>query len=149
MKKIYLLLLTSLFYFAGTSCNPDDHDAKPSNPLIGHWNGSKQFDAEYKNNVLTDSETTYVVPPDFYKLVFNEDGSMTTNYSIAGEKEQEKGSYTIKGDSVILNGTGAEPEYDTYAFKVSGNTLVLNQADYETSGNDAYKDEEYIYFTKQ
>lgn len=149
MKKSFLLALSATLCIILTSCGSDGRDAKPSNQLIGHWNGSKEFDAEYKNEVIVDSETTYIVPPDFYTLIFNQDGSVTADYSIMGEKGHETGEYLIKGDSLTLSGMEDAPENDQYYFQISGKVLEIVNVGYDTSEPGTSRSEEHLFFTKQ
>ena len=143
MKKI-ITLLTAMAITATVfiSCKKDP---EPQPSIVGKWNATKQYGVEFKNGVLNGKDTTIFDAN--HKLIFefasNPKGKII---EIANLKDTSDFTYQISGNQLTLTtqtGTATGP------VSITTNELILTLVEEDVDGNDKYKWEDKIFFTRQ
>lgn len=145
MQRKATLYSLLLIFFIAASCGGDDHPQPKGGILSGSWAGQQQFEWTYTDGQLTYGDTTQLIAPDLLTLVFDK-GTYSIHSDIEGETNSESGTYKADGSSVtFIDGDDKE----TYAYKVKGTTLTLEQSETETVNGKTVKELERIVFKKQ
>lgn len=148
MKRHASLLFAALVTCALFSCGHKDDNAKPTQEIIGGWDGTQLVSIEYQGSQLIGSDTALIVSPDYLTLEFKTGNSFAINSSINGSENHQSGYYQLQGNMILLGGTVSDPNKETYTYQLNGKSLVLHYTSNDTVNNVIYRDEEQIWLQK-
>ncbi len=137
MKKISLLLLSTLMAFCVfTSCSDDDDDDKKvNNSIVGTWT-FKEVQTDVKTNSTENDKKAkdYIIEEeeDWAKattFTFNENGTFVAKNTMYND---ESGTYTFKDGKLIFNYTNedGEDDFEPYNASIIDGILYMTYADY-------------------
>ena len=129
INRFYLYLAGCLFTVLSLSCGDDDGSELPTNDLVGTWVASSVSVAGCSDPSENEEQVLPCTSQMCTRIEFTSDGTYITRETFNGVEEEERGTYTISGNLVVVTVDGTPDQAD---FSVNGNTLTLSLLEEDT-----------------
>lgn len=131
MRKIMILMC--IVALSAVACKKDSDSSPENNPIVGVWEGVHAKIVIYGEDRKVVSETEIqLTAPNFVEVHFNRNLTFTSEARMVEPEDMKenvkaKGTYEVKGETIILKQEGEEDLAIPYSLSGSDLSLVLGE----------------------